>query len=83
VNVAIGVHGLPAIIDLVGTKDAYGRELRTSQQAVADEIVAGSGLLMLKDVAPPVVVVRGFAWTPNTGASAREYVRPIDEDLFR
>lgn len=82
VNVAIGLANLPAIVDLVGRPDAYGRRLQVSQQALADEIAAASGLLMLKDAALPVVVVRGLRWTPDPAASARHYVRALTEDLF-
>jgi len=83
VNVAIGLANLPAIIDLVGEADAYGRKLQVSQQAFADEIAAASGLLMLKDAGLPVVVVRGLRWTSDSAASARRYVRPLAEDLFK
>jgi coenzyme F420-0:L-glutamate ligase / coenzyme F420-1:gamma-L-glutamate ligase len=83
VNVAIGLANLPAIVDLVGSADAYGRTLQVSQQAFADEIAAASGLLMLKEAAMPVVVVRGLRWTADRGVSARHYVRPLAEDLFK
>jgi coenzyme F420-0:L-glutamate ligase/coenzyme F420-1:gamma-L-glutamate ligase len=83
VNVAIGLANLPAIVDLVGSADAYGRTLQVSQQAFADEIAAASGLLMLKEAAMPVVVVRGLRWTADRDVSARHYVRPLAEDLFK
>ncbi|TFE42366.1 coenzyme F420-0:L-glutamate ligase [Paraburkholderia dipogonis] len=83
VNVAIGLSGVTPIIDWVGEKDAFGRELLVSQQAVADEIAAASGLLMPKDAATPVVVFRGLHWRANPHASARDYVRPLHEDLFK
>jgi len=83
VNVAIGLNGLPAIIDLTGTNDAYGRKLKVSQQAFADEIAAASGMLMVKDAALPAVVVRGLAWNAVPNASAGQYVRSVEEDLFR
>ena len=39
-DVAIGVAGIPAIVDLRGTKDRIGYELRASRTAIADEIAA-------------------------------------------
>lgn len=83
VNVAIGLSDIPPIVDWVGQKDAFGRKLQVSQQAFADEIAAASGLLMPKDAATPVVVFRGFQWRAEPDASARWYVRPINEDLFK
>ncbi|KAF7962062.1 coenzyme F420:L-glutamate ligase [Cupriavidus sp. UYMU48A] len=83
VNVAIGTSGVPPSIDWVGRKDAYGRHLAVTQQAFADEIAAASGLLMVKDAATPVVVFRGLDWSPNPEASCREYVRPLQQDLFK
>ncbi|MDR5761398.1 coenzyme F420-0:L-glutamate ligase [Caballeronia sp. LZ035] len=83
VNVAIGLSDVPPIIDWVGQKDAFGRELQVSQQAFADEIAAASGLLMPKDAATPVVIFRGLQWRADPDASARRYVRPLNEDLFK
>jgi coenzyme F420-0:L-glutamate ligase/coenzyme F420-1:gamma-L-glutamate ligase len=83
VNVAIGLSDVSPIIDWVGQKDAFGRELQVSQQAFADEVAAASGLLMPKDAATPVVVFRGLHWRANVDARARNYVRPLNKDLFK
>jgi coenzyme F420-0:L-glutamate ligase / coenzyme F420-1:gamma-L-glutamate ligase len=83
VNVAIGLSDVAPIIDWVGQKDAFGRQLQVSQQAFADEIAAASGLLMPKDAATPVVVFRGLKWRADPDANARRYVRPLNEDLFK
>lgn len=81
VNVAIGLAGVPASLDLVGKTDAYGRTLRVTRPATADELAAGAGLLMPKDGKCPVVLCRGLVWTPGTD-SARDLIRPTEEDLF-
>ena len=39
-DVAIGVAGLAAVVDLRGTDDALGRELQVTEVAVADEVAA-------------------------------------------
>lgn len=83
VNVAIGVSGVAPIVDWIGTPDAYGRTLDVTQQALADEIATAAGLLMPKDRATPVVVLRGLTWTRNPHAGARRYVRAQKEDLFK
>jgi coenzyme F420-0:L-glutamate ligase / coenzyme F420-1:gamma-L-glutamate ligase len=82
VNVAIGCAGLPALVDLRGTKDHFGRVLESTIVALADEVAAASGLVMGKDAMVPAAIVRGL--TPvGPPIAAAELVRPPDEDLFR
>jgi len=82
-NVALGTAELPAIVDWIGEQDAYGRTLAVTQQALADEIAAASGLLSLKNAALPVCLLRGLSWQAQTTSSARELIRPLNEDLFQ
>jgi dehydro coenzyme F420 reductase / coenzyme F420-0:L-glutamate ligase / coenzyme F420-1:gamma-L-glutamate ligase len=82
VNVAIGCAGLAPLVDLRGTEDAHGRLLEATVIAVADEVAAASGLVMGKAEGVPAAVVRGLADLGPEG-SARELVRPPQEDLFR
>ncbi|RXG97232.1 coenzyme F420-0:L-glutamate ligase [Bradyrhizobium vignae] len=82
VNVALGTSNVPPIISWVGKTDAYGRRLNVSEQALADELAAASGLLMFKNAGTPAVVVRGLQWDRATNASCRDYVRPVEQDLF-
>lgn len=85
VNVAIGCAGLPALLDLRGTKDALGRVLETTVVALADEVAAAAGLAMGKAEGIPVAVVRGLPAPapPHSSIPAAEMVRPPEEDLFR
>ncbi|MBX3577492.1 MAG: coenzyme F420-0:L-glutamate ligase [Rhizobiaceae bacterium] len=83
VNVAIGVAGVPALVDWAGRGDAYGRALKATLPALADEVAAAAGLLMQKDAGVPVVVVRGLEWTDRPEASARDVLRPIAQELFQ
>ena len=82
VNVAIGCAGLPALVDLRGTKDANGRVLEATVEALADEVAAASGLVMGKADGIPAAIVRGIhrEGPPLPGAAL---VRPPEEDLFR
>jgi len=82
-NVALGTADVPPIVDWIGEQDAYGRQLAVTQQALADEIAAASGLLSLKNAALPVCLLRGLHWQGTKEASARTLVRPLNEDLFR
>ncbi len=83
VGVALGAAGLPALIDLRGHPDLFGRELLVTETGFADEIAAAAGLLMGQaDEAVPIVLVRGLAWSaPDQPAAA--LVRPAEHDLFR
>jgi coenzyme F420-0:L-glutamate ligase / coenzyme F420-1:gamma-L-glutamate ligase len=83
VGVAIGSAGLPALLDQRGAPDMFGRTLRVTVVAYADEIAAAASLLMGQaDEARPVVVVRGLQrCEPQLPASA--LLRPPGEDLFR
>lgn len=83
VGVALGVAGLPALIDMRGRPDLFGRELHVTQTGFADEIASAASLLMGQaDEARPMVLLRGLAWAdaPAPGATL---VRPAEEDLFR
>ena len=81
VNVALGVAGMPALVDMRGGIDDAGKELHATVLAVADEVAAAAGLVMGKTGRTPVVVVRGLDLKGN--GSGRELIRPAAEDLFR
>jgi len=83
VGVALGAAGLPALIDMRGHPDLFGRELLVTETGFADEIAAAAGLLMGQaDEAVPMVLVRGLGWSaPELPAAA--LIRPAEHDLFR
>jgi len=81
VNVALGVAGMPALVDMRGRVDDAGKELHATVLAVADEVAAASGLVMGKTRRTPVVVARGLELVGN--GSGHELIRPAEEDLFR
>ena len=83
VGIALGAAGLPALIDLRGHPDLFGRELLVTETGFADEIAAAAGLLMGQaDEAIPMVLVRGLGWSaPEVPAAA--LIRPAEHDLFR
>jgi coenzyme F420-0:L-glutamate ligase/coenzyme F420-1:gamma-L-glutamate ligase len=83
VGVALGVAGLPALIDLRGKPDLFGHDLRVTQSGLADEIASAASLLMGQaDEARPAVLVRGLSWT-EPSATASALIRSPEEDLFR
>jgi coenzyme F420-0:L-glutamate ligase/coenzyme F420-1:gamma-L-glutamate ligase len=83
VGVALGAAGIPALNDLRGRPDLFGRKLEVSETAVADEVASAASLLMGQaDEAYPVVVVSGFG--PYGGeVPASALIRPAAKDLFR
>jgi coenzyme F420-0:L-glutamate ligase/coenzyme F420-1:gamma-L-glutamate ligase len=82
-GVAIGAAGLPALIDLRGRPDLFGRKLEVSVSGFADEIAAAASLVMGQaDEAAPVVVIRGLRWSAPESTAA-SLIRPSNEDLFR
>ena len=83
VNVALGVAGLPALVDMRGEIDRDGRTLQMTQVALADAIAAGAGLAMGEATeGAPIVLVRGVASrAPHNDGQA--LIRAANEDLFR
>jgi coenzyme F420-0:L-glutamate ligase/coenzyme F420-1:gamma-L-glutamate ligase len=80
---AIGVAGMPAVLDLRGKPDLTGRKLESSELGIADEVAAAASLAMGQaDEGTPIVIVRGLAYEPCEH-SARTLVRPRVMDLFR
>lgn len=83
VNVAIGLHRIPATRPDIGGTDAWGRPLLVTEPAFSDELAAASGLVVQKAAKTPVVLMRGLGWEPAETTSARDIVRASGEDVFR
>jgi coenzyme F420-0:L-glutamate ligase/coenzyme F420-1:gamma-L-glutamate ligase len=81
-NVALGVAGLPALVDYRGRPDDFGQELTATVVAVADEVACAAELVMGKTDRLPVAVVRGYH-PPAAPGSGRDLIRPPELDLFR
>ena len=83
VGVALGAAGIPALLNLRGKPDLFGRELRTTEVGIADEIAAAASLLMGQaDEGTPVVLLRGLKLS-GTDGSAADLIRSRETDLFR
>jgi coenzyme F420-0:L-glutamate ligase/coenzyme F420-1:gamma-L-glutamate ligase len=79
-DVAIGVAGLPAIVDLRGTVDRGGYVLRSSRVAIADEIAGAANLARGKADGVPVVILRGLELEGD--GTAQELLIEAELDLF-
>jgi coenzyme F420-0:L-glutamate ligase/coenzyme F420-1:gamma-L-glutamate ligase len=82
VDFAIGIAGMSPFMDYRGKIDPFGYELNVTNIAVADELAAAAELAKGKLENIPAVIIRGYKYSTFDG-SARELVRPIEEDLFR
>lgn len=82
-DVAIGVAGIAAVVDLRGHADDRGQELRVTEVAIADEIAAAAELVMGKATGIPIAIVRGLDASWFRDGSVRELIRPPADDLFR
>ena len=83
VGVAIGVAGMPAVLDLRGNPDLFGRVLKITQNGFADLVASAAHLVCGEGrEGLPVVLLRGLAYAPVDG-KASEMVRPPELDLYR
>ena len=83
VGIAIGIAGLPSLVDLRGQPDLFDFHLQITQVGVADELAAAASLVMGQAAeGTPVIHVRGFPYPLREG-SLKELLRPKEQDLFR
>ena len=81
-NCAIGISGLNPILDYEGTKDTFGKVLRVTEIAVADEISSAAELVMGKTLKCPAAIIRDYSFNPEERLIS-DLIRPENEDLFR
>ncbi|MCS6802577.1 MAG: coenzyme F420-0:L-glutamate ligase [Dehalococcoidia bacterium] len=81
-DVAIGVAGFLPLDDFRGRCDPYGRELKVTMVAVADELASAAELAAGKVAGIPAVLIRGYR-APAGDGNARQLVRAPEHDLFR
>lgn len=83
VGTAIGLSGLPAVVDLRGQTDLSGYTLKITVLGAADELAAAASLIMGQAAeGTPIVHVRGFPY-PLRDSSLKELLRPKEQDMFR
>jgi coenzyme F420-0:L-glutamate ligase len=82
VDVAIGVAGMQAVVDLRGAVDGHGNRLEMTEVALADEVAAAADLGKGKLTGVPAAVVRGLS-PVDDGRGSRPLLRPAADDLFR
>ncbi|MBA3429049.1 MAG: coenzyme F420-0:L-glutamate ligase [Actinobacteria bacterium] len=80
-DVALGVAGIAALLDLRGLRDGTGYELHATQIAAADELAGAAELVLGKTRGVPAAVVRGYDAAGE--GSGRDLLMPPERDLFR
>ena len=80
-DVALGVAGITALLDLDGQRDSVGYELHATQIAVADEIAGAAQLVMGKLDRIPAAIVRGLRMRGSGRGS--DLLMTRERDLFR
>ena len=80
-DVALGVSGIEALVDLTGRRDSSGYELHATEIAVADEIAGAAQLVMGKTDGIPAAIVRGLDVRGRGRGS--DLLMPRERDLFR
>jgi coenzyme F420-0:L-glutamate ligase/coenzyme F420-1:gamma-L-glutamate ligase len=80
-DVALGVSGIAALLDLRGLRDSAGYELHATEIAVADEIAGAAELVMGKTDGVPAAIVRGLD-AAGVGHGT-DLLMPRERDLFR
>lgn len=81
-NVAIGLSGLLPLQDYRDASDDFGRPLKATTIAVADELAAAAELVMGKTRRIPAVLIRGYPYAKGEGRASL-LLRPPVQDLFR
>lgn len=83
VGLAIGLAGLPGLVDMRGWPDLFDFRLQITQVGAADELAAAASLVMGQSAeGVPLVHVRGFPYPLREGHLS-ELLRPRAQDLFR
>jgi coenzyme F420-0:L-glutamate ligase/coenzyme F420-1:gamma-L-glutamate ligase len=80
-DVAIGISGLPSLVDYRGTTDTHGNLLEVTEVAAVDEIASAADLVMGKATGIPAALVRGLSLSGD--GRVADLIRPPAEDLFR
>lgn len=83
VGVAIGVAGMPALLDLRGQHDLFGRTLQITQSGYADLVASAAHLVCGEgDEGRPIIFLRGLNFRQIDG-HASDLNRPPELDLYR
>ncbi len=78
-QIAIGSYGLPSVVSY--NIDLYGNELFDTDVPVIDELSSAGGLLMIKNLGIPVVIIRGYNYS-FIKKGIKKLIRSREDDIF-
>ena len=81
-NFAIGIAGISALLDYIGTRDTFGKTLHVTAIAAVDELCAAAELVMGKTLYTPIAIVRNYKFGSSNDSISKLF-RPKSMDLFR
>jgi coenzyme F420-0:L-glutamate ligase len=84
-GIGIGWAGFEGVEDVRGAKDLFGKEMKYTQIAVADNLASAGNLLMGEtDASIPFVIARGLKvnWTEKKASSADYFISP-DKCIYK
>ncbi len=83
VGVALGAAGVPSLVDRVGAADLFGRKLKVTEIAFADELASAASMLMGQaGEGLPAILVRGLC-LESFERPAAALIRSRERDMFR
>ena len=83
IGTALGVSGLPSLLDFRGVPDLFGKSLNVSEEAIADEFSSAASILQGQAAeGRPIVLIRGYS-TSLTATKASYLIRKKEKDLFK
>jgi len=83
IGTALGVSGLPSLLDLKGVPDLFGKPLSVTEEAIADEFSSAASILQGQAAeGRPIVLIRGYTSSSNS-SSASSLIRKKEKDLFK
>ena len=83
-NFALASSNIQSLINLSGTTDMYGKSLKHTEIAVADEIASAAGILMgQSDEMKPIILVKGFDMNQYEVNDAFNLTVNSEDDLYR
>jgi coenzyme F420-0:L-glutamate ligase/coenzyme F420-1:gamma-L-glutamate ligase len=82
IGIAVGISGMAPLHSYIGKSDRYGYVMKTSVEAVADEIASAATLLMGQiNESRPVVIIKGYEYEKSY-SGIKENIRDPKKDLF-
>ena len=82
-DIAVGIAGVNPIKSYIGSRDMYGKLLKSTIISVCDEIASAAELVMGKAEKIPVAIIRGYDCDMSENFSISTNLRNEQNDLFR